>query len=312
MGKQQYRIRNWKDYNQSLVKRGSLTLWIDEKIHQEWYSLGKDNGDKGRPVVYSDIVIETILMLKAVYGLPYRATIGLVKSIIKLMNLSLEMPHYSTVSRRSKRLSIALEPLKTQGAIHLALDSTGLKIYGEGEWKVRQHGVGKRRTWRKLHLAVNPENGQIESAIVTTNDFKDSELLPDLVDGIDKPITSLSGDGGYDSHTCYEYLNDRGIKPLIPPRKDAVVAKHGNCKGPKNPRDEVIRAINQQGRKSWKQNSGYHQRSLSETAMFRFKTLFGDKLSARVFESQATEALVRCKALNKISSLGMPESYKIS
>ena len=117
--------------------------------------------------------------------------LGLVESILNLMDLSLEVPHYSTVSHCSKQLTIALEPLKTQGAIHLAVDSTGLKIYGEGEWKVRQHGVGKRRTWRKLHLAVNPKNNQIKSAIMTTNDFKDNELLPDLVDAIDKPIASL-------------------------------------------------------------------------------------------------------------------------
>lgn len=311
MAKQQYRIRNWKDYNQALVSRGSLTVWIDESVHQEWYASSEDGTGKGRPVVYSDTVIATILTLKAVYRLPYRGAVGLVQSILTLMNLPLDIPHYSTVSRRSKALVVNLAPLPTCGAVHLAVDSTGLKIYGEGEWKVRQHGVTKRRTWRKLHLAVNPGNNQLEAAVVTTNDFKDNELLTCLVDAIDKPIATLSGDGAYDSHEAYQYLHDKKIQPLIPPRKDAVIAKHGNCKGDKNPRDEVVRAIRRQGRKAWKKASGYHQRSLSETAMFRMKTLFGDKLSSRLFETQTTEALLRCQILNKMSALGMPQSQLV-
>ena len=124
--------------------------------------------------------------------------------------------------------------------------------------------------------------------------------------GIDKPIKALCGDGAYDSREVYELLNDLHITPLIPPRKDAVILKDNT------PRDRVVQAINKKGYKAWKAESEYHCHSLAETAMFRLKTIFGDKLACHTFESQATEALIRCRALNKISSLGMPESYLIS
>lgn len=302
----QYHIRNWKQYNQSLVKRGSLTVWIDDNIQDKWYSTNNQSTQKGRPKVYSDSAVEVILTLKTVYQMPYRGVIGLMKSILRMTNLALELPPYTTISRRANKLPVFLKPQAFQGPLHIAVDSTGLKVYGEGEWKVRQHGYTKRRTWRKLHLAVNSKNNQIESAIVSTNDFKDSELLEPLVRGIKKPIKALCGDGAYDSHEVYELLNDLHITPLIPPRKDAVVSKNNS------PRDQVVQAINQKGCQAWKAESEYHCRSLAETAMFRLKTIFGDKLACRTFESQATEALIRCRALNKISILGMPESYLIS
>ena len=308
MTKQPYRVRNWKKYNRSLVQRGSLTVWIDEKIHEQWYQEANAEPKQGRPACYSDVLIKAILVLKAVYHLPYRATMGLAQSIFQLMGLNLPLPHYSTVCRRAQQLSVDLSKVRSNQPIDLAIDSTGLKIHGEGEWKVRQHGVSKRRTWRKLHLAVNTNNGQIEAMALTTNDLKDHQLIADLIGSIDQPIDKVCADGAYDAHACYQYLQDQGIEALIPPRKDAVI------KGdkPENPRDEIVRRIQQQGRKDWKKNSGYHQRSLSETAMFRIKTLFGHQLSARKLASQVTEARVRCQALNRMTALGMPESYRVA
>lgn len=147
--------------------------------------------------------------------------------------------------------------------------------------------------------------------MVTINNFKDSELLPDLLNRIDSHIDQVSGDGGYDSKECYQYIVDRGAKAVIPPRRDAVTTQHGNCRLPPLPRDEVVRAIRKLGRKNWKKENNYHQRSLSETAMYRLKTIFDDKLRSRIFENQAVEALLRCAALNKMTSLGMPDSYRL-
>ena len=162
-----------------------------------------------------------------------------------------------------------------------------------------------------LAKSANPDEGGIEAVVVTTNDFKDSEVLPDLLGQVDGKINTVSGDGGYDSIDSYERIGSLGAKPLIPPRKDAVIRKHGNCHSPPLLRDEVIRSIRKMGKKAWKRSSGYHKRSLAETAIYRLKTAFGDKLSARNFASQAQEVFIRCVALNKMNKLGMPNSYKV-
>lgn len=311
MAKKQYRIRNWKHYNNSLINRGSITLWFDKESIDKWYD-NTINTSKGRPKCYSDIAIECALTIKAVYNLTYRTTQGFLSSIIKIMGLNIKVPHYTVLCRRAKDLNISLPNNSSDSPIDIVFDSTGLKIFGEGEWKVRQHGYNKRRTWRKLHLALNPVTNNIESSALTTNDFKDSEILPDLLDDIVSPLDKCCGDGGYDSHETYKYIKSLGGKPIIPPRKDAVIAKHGNSKGPTLPRDDVVRSIKKLGIKKWKKKSGYHSRSLSETAMFRFKKIFGDTLSSRNFDSQGVEAFIKCKSLNKMASLGMPDSYPIN
>jgi hypothetical protein len=175
------------------------------------------------------------------------------------------------------------------------------------------HGKTKRRTWRKLHLAVDPQSGEIEAVLLTENNVHDAEAIEPLLEQIEQPIDHLAGDGSYDRRHVYDRLRQHspGAKPLIPPRKDAHIWQHGNRHAPPHPRDENLRAIRQMGRKAWKETSGYHQRSSAETAVFRYKTIFGDRLSARLLDTQRTEALICCAALNRMTHLGMPESYKV-
>jgi hypothetical protein len=192
------------------------------------------------------------------------------------------------------------------------VDSTGLKIYGEGEWKVRQHGVSKRRAWRKLHLGVNPQDGEIQAVLLTENSVSDDEAVEPLLAQIDQEIDGFGADGAYDKRKVYDCLNAHSpdVNILIPPRKNARIWRHGNTKAERHKRDENLRAIRKLGRKGWKEKSGYHVRSLAETAMFRLKTIFGNELSARLIETQTTQALIRCAALNKMTHLGMPQAYK--
>ena len=244
-----------------------------------------------------------------------RATEGFVKSIIQLANLPLSCPDYTTLCKRQGDLDIRLPKkprLSCDESLDIVVDSTGVKVFGEGEWKVRQHGYSYRRCWRKVHLAVDAKSQLIEAVVLSTNDFKDSEILPDLLDSIDEPINSVAGDGGYDSHDSYNQIEALGAKPLIPPRKDAVIKQHGNCKSPPLPRDEVLRGIRKKGRKTWKQESGYHKRSLSETAMYRLKTVFGTQLRSRTFDNQAVETFIQCAILNKMFILGKPDSYLVN
>jgi len=229
-----------------------------------------------------------------------------------LMNLDLSIPDYTTLCRRQAQLDIEIPRTTSTEGKHLVIDSTGLKVFGEGEWKTRQHGYNKRRTWRKLHLAVNAETQEIEAAVVTTNDIHDSEVLDDLLEQVEDKIDKVSADGAYDSHDIFQSITERSAEALIPPRKNAKITQHGNSSKKPLPRDEILRKIRKHGRKKWKKISGYHKRSLAETAMFRIKKLFGGELASRNFDSQAVEAFIRCRALNIMTGQMIVIILKIS
>jgi IS5 family transposase len=306
--KQSYRLRNWKQYNAALVQRGSLTLWVSDDAISAWRNTDK-TGKPGRPRTYSDTAVLCMATLKEVYHLPLRATQGLMLSLMQLLGLDLPVIDYSQLSRRCALLEVTLPRRHYSEPLHLVVDSTGVKVFGEGEWKVRQHGYTKRRTWRKLHIGADETTGEIVAAVVTTNNVADSQVLEDLLEQAAEEIAQVSGDGAYDKRNCYEAIGKRKAKATIPPRRDARIWRHGNSKAERLIRDENLRRIRQVGRKQWKKESGYHRRSLAETQMFRVKTIFGERVSARQFAGQATQVLVRCAALNTMTHLGMPDSY---
>ena len=308
--KVRYRVSNWSDYNESLVQRGSITLWIKAEDLGTWKP--EDYPKRGGQRQYSDGAIQCLLMVRGFFRLTLRATEGFVKSVFQLMDLELGVPDYTTICKRSQCLAVVL-PRQAKGPLHAVLDSTGLKVFGEGEWKVRQHGYSKRRTWRKLHLSVDSGSQEIQAVVLSEAGQDDAGAVPELLDQMEEPVEQLSGDGAYDKRKVYQACRDRGItRVTIPPRKDARIWQHGNCLVPPLARDENLREIRKQGRKRWKQESGYHQRSLAETAMFRFKTLFGPDLQSRRMPQQQTEAKVKCAALNRITHLGMPVSYRVT
>lgn len=307
--KKKYRVSNWKEYNESLVNRGRITLWFDEESLQQWYEAQK-SGKPGASNTYSDQAILCGLTIREVFRLPLRATEGLMLSLVELMNLELKIPDYTTFSRRQKDLKVELPSRQTNGGIHVVLDSTGLKVYGEGEWKVRQHGISKRRTWRKLHLAINSENHEILVSVLSSNDYKDSEVFEDLMNPIAEETKEFSADGAYDTFDIHEYSKENGMKAIVPPQKNAV-PKYPELEDSPILRDQYIREIEEIGREEWKQLHGYHKRSLAETAMFRYKKIFGDTLKNRTFDNQATEAFIRCLVLNKMTQLGMPLSCQV-
>jgi len=308
--KTKYHIRNWAMYNESLKKRGSITLWVHEDVLRAWKAAPEAVRPRGGQKRYSDGAIECLLMVKGVYHLAYRQTEGFAGSLSKLLGVALPIPDYSTLNRRAKTLKVDL-PRCEKGPIHAVLDSTGLKVYGEGEWKVRQHGYSKRRTWRKLHLSVDEATGEIEAELLTGAGVDDAEAAGGLLKQTQAEIQQLSGDGAYDKEKVYKAAAAKGVSKItIPPRRDAVLwEEHGPDP---HPRNENLRRIWECGRKEWKEESGYHRRSLAETAMFRFKTIFGDHLNAREAKRQKTEARVKCAALNRMTRLGMPDSYRIN
>ena len=305
-----YRIRNWPAYNAALIGRGSLTLWVDEEAIRSWRYTGPTQ--RGAQYHYTDAAIGCVLTLRAVYHLALRAAEGLARSVFALLAVSLPVPSYSTLSRRAAALRVALGALPRSTSLHLVIDASGFKVYGEGEWKVRQHGWSKRRTWRKLHLAVDEATGEIVAAVASEAGVSDDEVVPDLVAQVEGEIRQVSADGAYDKRQCYDALAERGATAVIPPRRDAKIWQHRNCAGAPWQRDENLRAIRQKGRRRWKQESDYHRRSLAETTFFRCKTIFGPTLHARAFPQQATELFLTAAALNRMTHLGMPDSYRLT
>ena len=303
--KRQYRIRTWPDYNRALIGRGSLTLWVESRAVNGWREQSRP-ARRGRRRLYSDLAITCALTLREVYGLPLRATQGLVSSVLRLLGTDLSAPHYSTLSRRAARLAVKLERL-SQGPLHLAVDSTGVKLYGEGEWKVRLHGADKRRTWRKLHLMIDHRTHEAVACSMTEQYVLDRGELPRLLGEVEGEVAEVLGDGAYDVQGCYRAIHERGARSVIPPKKRARVRG-----GPEfRDRDAAVLRGREVGRDAWKREAGYHRRSLAETAMMRFKTIFSDRLKAREWRRQQTELRVRCAAMNRMTSLGMPQSYAV-
>jgi hypothetical protein len=308
-----YRVRNWSQYNAGLVKRGSLDIWLDEAVAKDWESQ-EQTGERGHPEVYKDSWIELIVTLGMVYKLRLRQLEGFMQSLLNLATWQgVTVPDFTTLSRRRKKLTVQVSSRKFSEAITVVVDSSGAKVYGEGEWKVRQHGASKRRTWRKFHLAIEPHSNEILSLEVSTNDVTDDEMLPEVLDGIDETIVieQVCGDGGYDRTNSYQAIAKRKARATIPPRKDAVIQQHGNSNAPPLPRDGNLRAIRKQGRKRWKQTSAYHQRSKAETGVFRYKAILGNSLSSRHFDAQCVEMKLGGKILNRMTSLGMPLSVRL-
>lgn len=303
--RQPARIRDWHYYNKALISRGSLTLWVEQRFVRAWRDCSLP-ARRGRRRTYTDVAITCALTLREVYQLPLRSTQGLVSSVLRLLSSDLPAPHYSTLSRRAATLEVTL-PRLSNGPLHLAIDSTGVKVYGEGEWKMRIHGKERRRTWRKLHLAIDHRTHEVVSLSMTDKDSLDRAELPVLLKTVEGQIREVLGDGAYDFEGCHRAIRERSARAVIPPKKGARLRGTPHFKD----RDEAVVRSREVGKDQWKREAGYHRRSLVETAMMRLKTLFSERLKAREWQRQETELRLRCAALNRMTALGMPQAKMV-
>jgi hypothetical protein len=301
-----YKVTNWRNYNESLVRRGSITFWFSEDVIAQW-NHANNKPRRGHPFVFSDRAIECLLVIRELFQLPYRQTEGLARSLAELMGVEIVIPDYTSLAKRAAEVQISLDVPRHRGPIDVVVDSTGLKVFGEGEWKMRKHGKTKRRTWRKLHLAVNADTQAIEAETLTENSCHDADQVDPLLDQVRGSVDNFYGDGAYDQRKVYKTLSRRIVAAIIPPRRNAKISQHGNASRPSLSRDVAIRAIRREGRKAWKERVGYHRRSLSETAMQRMKGCFGDHLKNHLLPNQRAELRLRCKILNKFTQLGLPQ-----
>lgn len=305
-----YRITNWPAYEAGLRRRDDLTLWLDEAALESW-TAPRRTSPGGQPL-YSELAIELVLTLRLVFHLALRQAEGFARGVLRLLGLQLSVPDHTTLSRRGKAFARRQpRPPATKGAIHLVLDSTGLEVFGQGEWNASKHGRSRRR-WRKLHVAVDASTGEITAHILTDGHADDAAQVPALLSQTEGQIASVMADGAYDSDAVYQEAAARQRHPppavVIPPRGSAVLSTE--FAAAQSPRDRHIAIIADRGRMAWQKETGYGRRNQVETAIGRYKHLVGPKLRARSLPAQQGEVAIAVAALNTMIRTAKPESVR--
>jgi Transposase DDE domain len=310
--KQRHRVINWAAYDAGLRARGSLTMWFTAEAIEAWKAEPR-TGRGGQPR-YSSLAITTALTLRAVFRLALRQTEGLIGSIRALLGLDLPVPDHSTLSRRAETLEVP-RPKAGSEPVHLLVDSTGLRLCGPGEWLVEKHGTRRRRAWKKLHLATDADTGHIVASVLTDRDADDGSQVGPLLDQVDDPVASLTGDGAVDRDDVYAEVVAEVVARypdaavIVPPRSSAVPSD--TAETAPTQRDAHLRCIAERGRMGWQKASGYNWRALVEADVSRWKRVIGDGLRSQTDGRQATEVAIAVEALNRMLDLGRPEYVRI-
>jgi len=309
--KQKYKTSNWPDYNRALRQRGSIDVWLSNDIVDFWYESDRVNDGTGSPKIYSDLAIIICHKIRCVFKLPLRQCQGFIDSLFAAKNLPLCCPDYSRLSRRLSEVDLSTPRYKNSDDLDeniaaVAIDSTGLKRFGRDEWYPEKHKVSAKRSWRKLHIAV--DNKHIIHSVELTDRFvSDDQVVENLIGQIDNDIDQLTADGAYDKNPVYETIAEKfpNAAIIIPPDSDAVY----NAKAHPQ-RNQNLQEIKTFGRMHWQKVQGYGKRNFSELAIQRYKKILGNKLHARKLECQKNEAMLGCGVLNKMTQLGMPASFR--
>src|SRR3954454_5017555 len=246
--RQKRKVTNWPAYDASLRQRGSLTVWVTDEAIRAWRA--EPRTTRGGQPWYSELAILTALTLRAVLRLAYRQPEGLIGSLMGLLGLDLPVPDHTTLSRRAVTLEVprprsSSSPHAHTNAepVHLLVDSTGLKLCGPGEWLIEKHATKTRRSWRKLHLGVDADTGQIVASTLTTPDVDDGSQAGPLLDQVTGPVVSFTGDGAYDQDGVYTSVGERhpAAAVVVPPRATAVPSQ--TAETAPTPRDRHLQLI---------------------------------------------------------------------
>ena len=293
--KQRHRVTNWAAYDAALRARGSLTVWFTPEAIAAWRA--EPRITRGGQASYSDLAIATTLTLRAVFRLALRQTEGLIGSILQLLDLP--VPDHSTLSRRAETLKLPKPRSGLNcGPVHLLVDSTGLRLCGPGEWLIEKHGTKRRRAWRVLHLATDADTGRIVTSVLTDKDADDGSQVGTLLDHVDGPVASVTGDGAYDRDDVYAEVAARHPEAavVVPPRANAVSSDAAQTAPTQ--RDRHLRCITERGRMGWQRASGYNWRALVEADISRWKCVIGDGLRCQTDGRQASEVAIAADVLN--------------
>jgi transposase len=307
--KMQFKVTNWAEYEAGLRRRGSLTLWVTEAAIDAWNAVPR--ATPGGQATYSDSAIQTCLMLRTAFKLALRQAEGLMMSVVELLGCELAVPDHTTVSRRAMKLPSIARAALPEGPLHVVIDSTGLKVYGAGDWLADKHGRRAPRQYRKLHLAVDADSGQIVAVTLTGQDVDDPSQVAPLLEQIAGEIEQITADGAYDGEPTYEAIAARSadIAVVIPPRASSTPPLELGTNASR--RDVHVHTVAALGRLGWQEVTGYGRRALVETTMGRYKALIGTRLRARNDAGRRTEAAVGAVVLNRMLAAGRPASVRI-
>ena len=301
--KQRHRVTNWAEYDAGLRARGSLTVWFTPEAIA---ACAAPRTSRGEQPSYSDLAIATALTLRAVFRLALRQTEGLIGSVLQLLGLDLPVPDHSTLSRRAETLAVP-RPKAGKAPVHLLVDSTGLRLCGPGEWLEEKHGTRRRRAWRVLHLATDADTGRIVASALTDRDADDGSQVGPLLDRVDAPVASFTGDGAFDRDDVYAEVAARhpDAAVVVPPRSGAVPSEAAEVAPTR--RDAHLRCSAERGRMGRQRASGYNWRALVEADVSRWRRVIGDGLRFQTDGRQATEVAIAADVLNRMLDLGRPE-----
>ncbi len=277
---------------------------MDKSIFSKWTYSGKQS--QGGKVIYSDVVIELILVLSYVYSLPLRQTEGFVCSLLALNGEKLSVPDYTTVCRRRKNLDVSKKLRKWNGKenIVFSIDNSGLKCCGEKEWMQIKHRATRRRKFIKIHTGINITTREILYNKATSSKVSDISILSDAVEKVGNKFNRFLADGGYDSKISYTKMPSE-VEVVIPPRKNAVRDSETHQ------RNQAIDYISENSKSKWKREVGYHQRAIVENTFSRWKTIFGENIKSKNEQSKQVEVTLKSEILNKMTGIGMPEWNRV-
>ncbi len=313
---QKHKVTNWSEYNKFLKQRGSLEIWISNDIEETWYEEARINDGTGNPRKYTDTAVEVAYQLKLCFNQPLRQAEEFVNSLFRMRGLSIKCPDYTTLSRRCALLQLKVKSKKSQKKKQheeeeetiIALDATGLKQYGKDEWHQAKHGGNPKRTWRKVHVAVD-ENNILQGISLTDKAIHDAEEVPELLKQIDESADRYVGDGAYDTKEVYETIaqHNKKAKIVIPPRENAVAGENWHSE-----RNKSLDIIKERCRGAWSKMRKYGMQNKAELAILRYKKIIGNKMHSRELSRQKNEVIIAASILNKFTQIGMPNSVLTS
>jgi hypothetical protein len=302
-----YRIRNWPEYEAGLRRRGDLTVWLSDNAINSWRAL--PSGKPGGQRIYANIAIEAALTIRMVFHLPLRQTEGFLRSLADMLEVEVPIPDRTTLSRRLKTLGeLSFRAVASHRPIHLLIDRTGLRIHAGNLRK-----PPRNRAWRKLHLAVDADTGEIVASDLTGRRTSDCTRVPALLKQIDNRVASVCADGAYDTAGVYEAAQAQGqgrhVRVVISPRRDAQLRPRPSAA--LRERNRNLRSICRLSRREWHKRSGFSKRSMVENAVYRYKTIIGRDMRSRTLAGQLVEVQLARRVLNTMTRLGMPDSYRV-
>jgi len=282
--------RNWKEYNEALVRRGAILLDMDFVADWSKELQTMNKGKEGARFKYPESFVKLLAVVHA-YILPYRQLEGFVRALSQHVE-GLKAPDYTTIWWRVSKTKVELDSsIEADKDVTIAVDSTGIKVSNRGEW-IRQK-CKVRRGFIKVHIAVDTRTKQIVAMEITKEDVSDGRMLEPLVEDSASrtDVKKVIGDGAYDSKKNFRLLADRGLDSVIKVRKNSSSKSRG-CM----PRKTAV--MEQIGNPEWEREKGYGLRWMAESAFSTIKRVFGEHVSSIKWRNIINELLLKASIYN--------------